>query len=122
MWDANDGSIMAYETASTADVDSVVPEEYGGMWFLRDALGCEQLGLTILELEPGAKGKEHDHADEDHEEVYCVVDGELTVEAEGEGETVTLGENEAVRVDPDTTRQLFNRGDDRVSVVIAGAP
>lgn len=92
------------------------------MWFHRDALGCEQLGLTILELEPGAEGKEHDHTDENHEEVYCVVDGELTVEAEGEGETVTLGENEAVRVGPDTTRQLFNRGDDRVRVVIAGAP
>jgi mannose-6-phosphate isomerase-like protein (cupin superfamily) len=111
---------MAYDTANTADVDSVVPEEYGGMWFLRDALGCEQLGVTILELEPGGTGKEHDHADEDHEEVYCVVVGELTVDVEGE--TVTVGENEAIRVDPDTTRQLSNRGEDRVRVVVAGAP
>lgn len=111
---------MAYTTASTDDVDSVVPEEWGGMWFFRDALGCEQVGLTLLELEPGGKGKQHSHEGTDHEEVYLVVGGELTVELDDE--TLTLDDGEAIRVDPETTRQLFNRGDDRVRVVIAGAP
>jgi uncharacterized cupin superfamily protein len=111
---------MAYTTASTDDIDSVVPEEWGGMWFFRDALGCEQLGVTLLELEPGGKGKQHSHADSDHEEVYLVVDGELTVEFDDS--TVALGDGEAVRVEPGTTRQVFNRGDERVRVIVVGAP
>lgn len=135
---------MGYSVAGTSDVESVVPEEWGGMWFLRDALDCERLGVTLLELDPGGKGKEHDHGGTDHEEVYLVVDGELTValgpedrdaveggsEDQGDveggdgatGEREVLGAGEAVRVDPGTTRQLFNRGDERVRVVVAGAP
>jgi len=35
---------------------------------------------------------------------------------------LTLAAGEAVRVGPGTRRQLHNRGDDRVRVVIAGAP
>ena len=77
---------MEYATASTDDIDSVVPEEYGGMWFFREPLDCENLGVTLLELESGGKGKVHDHADEGHEEVYVVVDGELTVQLGGDGD------------------------------------
>ena len=111
---------MGYQTASTADVDSVIDEEYGGMWFLKDALGTTELGLTVLELEPGAKGKEHDHSDNGQEEVYCVVDGNVDVEFDDE--TVTLGAGEAIRIDPEDTRQLHNRGDQRARLVLAGAP
>ena len=111
---------MAYQTASTDDVDSVIDSEWGGMWFLRDELGCETVGLTVLELEPGGKGKEHDHADGDHEEVYFVVEGEVEVDCDGE--TVTLGENEAIRLSPDQRRQIHNRSDERVKLVLVGAP
>ena len=117
---------MAYETASTDDIDSVVPEEFGGMWFFREPLGCENLGMTLLELEPGGKGKPHDHADEGQEEVYLVVDGELTVGVGGEEGAPeaerTLSEGEALRVDAETHRALSNEGDGRVRVAIAGAP
>lgn len=115
---------MAYAKASTDDVESVVPEEYGGMWFLRDVLGAQRLGVTLMELAPGGKGKRHDHADEDHEEIYLVLDGELTVELgeQGDPDTVTVGPEEALRVDPGTTRQLFNRGESDARLVIAGAP
>ncbi|WP_435195208.1 cupin domain-containing protein [Natronomonas sp. EA1] len=111
---------MRYQTTSTDDVASLIDEEWGGMWMLRDALGADHLGVTVLELEPGGTGKRHDHAGSDHEEVYLVVEG--TLEVDLDGETVTLGPLEAVRVDAETTRQLHNRGDDSVMVVIAGAP
>lgn len=94
--------------------------EYGSMWFLRDALDAERLGLSVMALEPGAKGKPHDHAADGQEEIYCVVDGEVAVELDDE--TVTLGRNEALRVDPAEGRQLENRGDERARLVIAGAP
>lgn len=117
---------MDYSTASTDEIDSVVPDEFGGMWFFRDALDCESLGITLLELEAGGKGKAHDHADEDHEEVYLVVDGELTVGVGGEEGAPeaerTLSEGEALRVDAGTHRALSNEGDGRVRVAIAGAP
>jgi quercetin dioxygenase-like cupin family protein len=127
---------MDYSTASTDDIDSIVPEEYGGMWFFRDALDCENLGITLLELEPGGKGKHHSHAEDGQEEVYLVVGGEqasddemsdpeLTVrlgpEDDHEAE-VTLEPGEAIRVSPETQRQLHNHSDGRVRVVIAGAP
>lgn len=111
---------MGYDTAGTADIDSVIPGEYGGMWFFRDALDADRLGLTLVEYEPGASGKEHDHADEGHEEIYLVVAGEVEVDVAGD--TVPLDAGEAIRVDPDTTRQLHNRGDERAEVVVAGAP
>jgi uncharacterized cupin superfamily protein len=110
---------MGYETASTADVDSLIDEAYGGMWRFREALGCETLGVTLIELEPGGKGKPHDHAGDGQEEVYLVVDGELDVDLDEE--TVALGPGEAVRVAPDQHRQLVNRGDERVRLVAAGA-
>lgn len=117
---------MDYSTASTTDIDSVVPEEWGGMWFFRGELDCEKLGITLLELEPNGKGKAHDHAADDHEEVYLVVDGELTVQLGGDEDEpsageVTLDAGEAIRVGPSTWRQLHNHGDERVRVVIAGA-
>jgi quercetin dioxygenase-like cupin family protein len=111
---------MGYETASTDGIESVVPDEHGGMWFFRSPLDCDQLGLTLLELEPGGKGKEHDHADSDHEEVYLVVDG--TIEVDVGDDTVTVEAGEAIRVDPETTRQLHNNGDELVRLVIGGAP
>lgn len=109
---------MAYRKASTDDVDSVIDAEYGGMWFLRDELDTEEVGVTIMELEPDARGKEHDHGHDAQEEVYVCVDG--TVEVECGDETVELGEDEALWLSPDQTRQIFNRGDERAKLVLVG--
>jgi quercetin dioxygenase-like cupin family protein len=111
---------MGYDTASKTDVESVVPEEFGGMWFLKEALGTEELGLTVLELEPDGKGKEHDESGTGQEEVYYVVEG--TIEVVVEGETVELESGDAIRLDPDETRQIYNSGNKRATLVLAGAP
>lgn len=111
---------MGYDTAARTDVESVVPEEYGGMWFLKEALDTTELGVTVLELEPGAKGKEHDESGTGQEEVYYVVEGTVDIDLDGETETLTGGE--AIRLDPGQTRQIHNRGDERATLVLAGAP
>ncbi len=97
------------------DVDAVAE----GMYFLRDPLGAEQLGVTVLEADPGWEGKPHDHADADHEEVYLLVEGEAEVDVEGE--THELSGGDALRVEPEETRQIRN-GNTESFFVLAGAP
>lgn len=122
MRQAADGPPMGHQKRTTDDVDSVMDPEYGGMWFLRDALDTEQLGVSVMELEPGARGKPHDHTGDGQQEVYVVVDGTVDVELNDGEETVELGRNEALRVDPAERRQLFNRGEERARLVIVGTP
>ncbi len=104
---------MSYETVNYDDVEPVA----NGMHFLRDPLGCEQLGVTVVDLDGDWTGKEHDHADDGQEEVYVLIEGEATIEVEDEA--IELSPGDAVRVDPDATRTLSTDTGGRL--VIAGA-
>ncbi|ERJ06297.1 ureidoglycine aminohydrolase protein [Halorhabdus tiamatea SARL4B] len=106
---------MAYTKVNYEDVDPVAES----MHFLRDALDCETVGVTVLECEPGWSGKAHDHAEENHEEVYLLVDGEATVTIEGQD--VAMESGDAVRVAPEATREIHN-GDAESKFVLVGAP
>jgi len=111
---------MGYQRASVGGVESAVDAETGGMWFLKDALDTDNLGFTVLELGPGQHGMEHDHAEDGQEEVYFVVEGEAEVSLD-DG-TVSLEADQALRLDPEETRQLRNPGDSPVRLVLVGAP
>jgi mannose-6-phosphate isomerase-like protein (cupin superfamily) len=113
---------MGYDTAAKTDPESVVDEEYGGMWFLKEELDTDELGISILELEPGGKGMEHDEAGTGQEEVYYVVEGAIEIDLSEGAETVSLETDEAIRLDPEETRQIHNRGDERAKLVLVGAP
>lgn len=105
---------MSYTREQYDDVEPRAP----GMHFLRDALDCENLGVTVLEADEGWEGMEHDHDEQDHEEVYVLLEGEGTFTVDGE--TFTIEAGDAVRVDPDSSRQMsFSR---ESLMVIAGAP
>jgi len=90
-----------------------------GMHFLRDELDCEDHGVTVVDADPGWQNPEHDHGDEDHEEVYVLVSGEATITVDGEDVPMEAGD--AVRVSPGATRELTN-GDTESQFVITGAP
>jgi quercetin dioxygenase-like cupin family protein len=105
---------MGYDTATYTEVDPKAP----GMYFLRDALDCTELGVTVVEGDADWDGMEHDHADAGHEEVYLLVEGDATLEVDGE--TVSLAAGDAVRVDPGSTRSLGF--EDESLLVVAGAP
>ena len=106
---------MSYTKVNYRDVDPVAD----GLYFLRDALGCENLGFSVIDCEPNWTGKEHDHADGDHEEVYYLVSGEATLHVDGD--EVPLDPGDAVRVAPASSRQLEN-GPRESTLVVAGAP
>lgn len=89
------------------------------MYFLRDALDAEQLGVTVLDAEPGWSGLEHDHAEDDHEEIYLLLEGAATVTVDGED--VALEPGDAVHLPPEATRSI-EVGDEPSTLVLAGAP
>jgi mannose-6-phosphate isomerase-like protein (cupin superfamily) len=106
---------MSHTKVNYHDVDPMAD----GMYFLRDELGCETVGLTVVEADPDWTGTEHDHAEQGHEEVYFLVDGQATLVVEDDEVELTPGD--ALRVSPDATRQIRN-GPVESTFVIAGAP
>jgi len=106
---------MGYDETAYDDVEPRAP----GMYFLRDALGCENLGVTVVEADDGWEGMEHDHGDAGQEEVYVLLHGAATLTVDGE--PVELAPGDAVRVDADSTRDLAFSADGS-KMVIAGAP
>ncbi|HWI71093.1 MAG TPA: cupin domain-containing protein [Baekduia sp.] len=73
---------------------------------LRRELGIASFGMNVATLAPRQRGRIHSH---DHqEEVYLVLEGELTLGVEGVEHTVARGG--VARVGPNTRRQLVNRG------------
>ena len=83
---------------------------------LRRELGVASFGINALVLAPGQRGRIHAHARQ--EEVYLVIEGELTLLVEGD--PVVLGADELVRVEPGVRRQLVNAGPARVVLLALG--
>lgn len=106
---------MSYTRVNYDDVEPVG----SAMHFMRDPLECSNLGVTVVECEPGWTGKEHDHGGQDQEEVYILVEGAATVDVDGEA--VELEAGDALRIDPDARRQIRN-GDGESLFVLVGAP
>ena len=53
---------------------------------LRRELGVQSFGINLIILEPGQRGRIHAHREQ--EEVYLVLEGELTLGIEGEEQTL----------------------------------
>ena len=105
---------MSYTKANYEDVEPHAP----GMHFLREALDCENQAVTVIDADANWTGMEHDHADQDHEEVYVLVEGAGTLTVEGED--IVLDPGDAVRVAPTASRVLtFHESSTMVAV---GAP
>lgn len=69
-------------------------------------------------MRAGWTGKEHDHADDDQEEVYLLLEGEAVVTVESED--VAMESGDALRVAPEATRRIEN-GETESTFVLAGA-
>jgi quercetin dioxygenase-like cupin family protein len=98
---------MPHSVVEYDDVDPVG----GGRHFLYDALG-----VSVLDVEAGWSGEAHDHA-ADGQEVYVLVEGEVTVTVGDE--TVSMSAGDALGVDPTATRRIDADADSLF--VVAGA-
>ena len=83
---------------------------------LRGELGVTTFGLNLIVLQPGERGRIHQH--ERQEEVYVVLEGTLSLVIEGDERD--LGQGELVRVAPAVRRQLVNRGPGRLALLGLG--
>jgi quercetin dioxygenase-like cupin family protein len=82
---------------------------------LRRELGVSSFGINAITLAPRQRGRIHAH--DRQEEVFIVLEGELTLGVEGEEHTVAKGG--AVRVGPAVRRQLVNRSTTTTLLVLA---
>lgn len=105
---------MTYTRENYQDVESVGD----GMHFMRGELEAENLGFTVIDVEEGWTGKEHDHSSDQQEEIYYLASGRADLVMEDE--VLVLEPGDAVRVSPEESRKLTAREDS--VIVVAGAP
>jgi uncharacterized cupin superfamily protein len=98
-------------------VGRLEPEGEDRFQRLRAELGVSTFGLNLIRLDPGQRGRIHRHKRQ--EELYVVLEGELTLLVDG-GEAHVLGRGGAARVAPDVRRQLVNRGRERLVLLALG--
>ena len=84
---------------------------------LRRPLEVSGMGMNLIVLEPGQRGRVHDHTQQ--EEVYLVWEGTLTLIVEAEPHDLERGE--IARVGPGVRRQIVNLGPGRCALVALGA-
>ncbi len=104
---------MAEPDTTFARLDRDSPERFQS---LRRDLGVSAFGINLMILQPGQRGRIHAH--DRQEEIYLVLEGELTLLVEG-AEHV-LGPDHVVRVGAPVRRQLINAGTRRVVLVALG--
>ena len=84
---------------------------------LRRELGVESFGINAITLRPGQRNRVHAHTKQ--EEVYVVLDGELTLWVEGDPVKLTPGH--LARVGPSVRRQLTNATARPATILALGA-
>jgi mannose-6-phosphate isomerase-like protein (cupin superfamily) len=109
--------VAAYDVADVGDLD---PEGPGGMVRkVRRAVGAKAFGFNYFIFPPNQEGREHNHGEDNAEEVYFVVKGSGTMRIDGE--EVELQPGRFIRVDPAATRMPVS-GADGLEFVTIGAP
>ena len=108
----SDYAIVGADQVEDPYAGTDVPGEFRS---LKDALGCEQVAVTLIRVPPHSdfeQGTGHHH--EELEELYIVSRGTLTMRLGDEVEKVASGS--VVRVAPGTTRSHRNEGDEPVEI------
>jgi mannose-6-phosphate isomerase-like protein (cupin superfamily) len=105
-------SVVGADDVDDAYAGTSVPGEFRR---LTDALGCEQLSITLIRVPPHSdfeQGTGHYHREQ--EEVYIVTRGTLTMRFGDEVRKLSAGS--LARVAPRTPRSHRNEGDEPVEI------
>jgi len=113
MSETEDAAVLALEDVPTERFpESGIPHRK-----LTEELGCTDVRVNAVTLEPGQATAAHAH--ERQEEVYVALDGGR-VEIDGEAHDVPPGG--VVRVGPEPVRRVMNGSDEARTWLMIGAP
>lgn len=105
-------AIVRADDVDDAYAGSDVPGEFRK---LTDALGAEQLSVTLIRIPPHCDMEQSTgHTHSEIEELYIVAKGTVTFRCDGEVEKVTAPA--VVRVSPGAARSHRNEGDDPLEI------
>ena len=111
---------MGYRLLSAADAFWRRSNQMGVLnTDLAKQLEAGALGARLWRLEPGQASTKHRH--ETQEELYVVLEGTGRIRIDDEA-PLTLARLDALLVDPDSVRQVFNDTDDDALWLVVGAP
>jgi uncharacterized cupin superfamily protein len=93
----------------------------GATWRLaRKTLGAGSFGFNVVDIEPGGQIPAHDHAEDDQEEVFIILDGQGTVVTNDEEHDAPAGT--FCRLAPEVNRTIRNNSDAPVRALLIGVP
>jgi uncharacterized cupin superfamily protein len=104
-----------YTIAHRSDI-----ERTGNWTLVRRSLGCQALGVNLVEVGSGESIPEHDEKERDQEELFYVVSGTPTLVIDGEDHPAPAGT--FARLDPPHRRTVRNDDAEPASVLIISAP
>jgi mannose-6-phosphate isomerase-like protein (cupin superfamily) len=114
--------MSTYTVMRAAEAPDYTGEAPGAFLGYARPMGSAQLGLNVRVLAPHTEHKppgEPDgfgHSHRTIEEIYFVLEGELTVKLEGE--VIALGPRDAVLIPPETPRAVRNDSDAEAAYVM----
>ena len=94
-------------------LDRDISERFGA---LRRELGVSAFGLNLIALQAGERGRIHAH--EHQEEVFLVLEGELTLLVDAVEHVLVT--DQLARIAPAVRRQLVNAGPNRLVLLAIG--
>jgi quercetin dioxygenase-like cupin family protein len=88
-------------------------------WLLaRKALGTSAFGYNLVEIAPGGQIPEHDEAQSGQVELYVILEGEATMQLDGEDHPAPAGT--FASLEPAATRTILNRSEAPVLALLIG--
>ena len=111
------------EHVSIDDVDQAATRTDADQRVLAEALGTSDVAINHYRLQPDERLSGGLHAHEDQEEVFVVMEGEVTFHTDAaDDDAVTVGAGEVVRFAPGEFQTGGNHGDEEAEVLALGAP
>jgi len=93
----------------------------GATWRLaRKTLGAESFGFNVVDIEPGGQIPAHDHAGDNQEEVFIILEGQGTLVTDDEEHEAPAGTY--CRYAPEVNRTIRNQSDAPVRALLIGVP
>jgi uncharacterized cupin superfamily protein len=112
---------MADYTVKHIDEFEQMAGSGGATWRLaRKTLGAEAFGFNVVDIEAGGEIPAHDHAGDDQEEVFVILEGEGTIVADGTEHEAAAGT--FCRFAPQVNRTIRNTSDAPLRALLIGVP